>query len=221
MKPEVVGTLMYLTTSRPNLTFVVCMCARGLWYPKDSSIALTAYVDADHAGFQDTRLSTSRREFDKTDLGAVNYVMGNSVTHNSLGKFVSHKNYALELLELAHMRNCNPTRTPMDIEPKLSPEGILVSVRRLLSPEHIWELHTPLLYASLVYCDSVIVVYLSATPVQHWREKHINIDINYVCDMVATWQVLVLHVSSRYQYANIFTKGLPSCHTPPRQKYEA
>ncbi|GJT78371.1 ribonuclease H-like domain-containing protein [Tanacetum coccineum] len=160
-------------------------------------------------------------EFDKTDLGAVNYVMGNSVTHNSLGKFVSHKNYALELLELAHMRNCNPTRTPMDIEPKLSPEGILVSVRRLLSPEHIWELHTPLLYASLVYCDSVIVVYLSATPVQHWREKHINIDINYVCDMVATWQVLVLHVSSRYQYANIFTKGLPSCHTPPRRKHEA
>ncbi|GKC56795.1 hypothetical protein Tco_1084393 [Tanacetum coccineum] len=53
-----VGTLMYLTASRPDLTFVVCMCARGLWYPKDSSIALTAYADADHAGFQDTRLST-------------------------------------------------------------------------------------------------------------------------------------------------------------------
>ncbi|GKE67544.1 hypothetical protein Tco_1521705 [Tanacetum coccineum] len=71
-----IGTLMYLTASRPDLTFVVCMCAwyqakptekhlhvvkrifkylrgtvnRGLWYPKDSSIALTAYADADHAG---------------------------------------------------------------------------------------------------------------------------------------------------------------------------
>ncbi|GJW17309.1 retrovirus-related pol polyprotein from transposon TNT 1-94 [Tanacetum coccineum] len=80
-----VGTLMYLTTSRPYLTFVVCMYARyqekltkkhlyavkrmfkhlrgtvnrGLWYPKDSSIALTAYADADHAGCQDTRRSTS------------------------------------------------------------------------------------------------------------------------------------------------------------------
>ncbi|GKB77556.1 retrovirus-related pol polyprotein from transposon TNT 1-94 [Tanacetum coccineum] len=54
-----VGTLMYLTASRPDLTFFVCMCARGLWYPKDSSIALTAYADADHAGFQDTRGSTS------------------------------------------------------------------------------------------------------------------------------------------------------------------
>ncbi|GJZ13950.1 retrovirus-related pol polyprotein from transposon TNT 1-94 [Tanacetum coccineum] len=83
---RMVGTLMYLTASRPNLTFVVCMCARyqakptekhlyavkrifkylrgtinmGLWYPKDSSIALTAYADADHVGCQDTRRSTCR-----------------------------------------------------------------------------------------------------------------------------------------------------------------
>nr|GEY13638.1 hypothetical protein [Tanacetum cinerariifolium] len=48
-----VGTLMYLTASRPYLTF------DGLWYPKNSSIALTAYVDADHVGFQDTGRSTS------------------------------------------------------------------------------------------------------------------------------------------------------------------
>ncbi|GJZ16979.1 retrovirus-related pol polyprotein from transposon TNT 1-94 [Tanacetum coccineum] len=45
-----VGTLMYLTSSRPDL---------GLWYSKDSAIALTAFVDADHAGCQDTRRSTS------------------------------------------------------------------------------------------------------------------------------------------------------------------
>nr|GEW96531.1 hypothetical protein [Tanacetum cinerariifolium] len=56
---RMVGTLMYLTASRPDLTFVVCMCTRGLWYPKNSSISLTAYADADHAGCQDTRRSTS------------------------------------------------------------------------------------------------------------------------------------------------------------------
>nr|GEY25580.1 retrovirus-related Pol polyprotein from transposon TNT 1-94 [Tanacetum cinerariifolium] len=33
--------------------------AWGLWYPKNSSIALTAYADADHPGCQDTRRSTS------------------------------------------------------------------------------------------------------------------------------------------------------------------
>ncbi|GJY72473.1 retrovirus-related pol polyprotein from transposon TNT 1-94 [Tanacetum coccineum] len=71
-----IDTLMYLTASKPDLTFVVCMCARyqakptekhlhavkrifiylrgtvnrGLYYPKDSSITLTAYADADHPG---------------------------------------------------------------------------------------------------------------------------------------------------------------------------
>nr|GFD08989.1 uncharacterized mitochondrial protein AtMg00810-like [Tanacetum cinerariifolium] len=32
---------------------------RGLWYPKDSSVTLTAFADVDHAGCQDTRQSTS------------------------------------------------------------------------------------------------------------------------------------------------------------------
>ncbi|GKF75208.1 hypothetical protein Tco_0224652, partial [Tanacetum coccineum] len=80
-----VGSLMYLTGSRPDLVFAVCMCARyqakptkkhfeaikrifrylkgtihmGLWYPKDNTMSLTAYADADHAGCQDLRRSTS------------------------------------------------------------------------------------------------------------------------------------------------------------------
>ncbi|GKE29166.1 hypothetical protein Tco_1444550 [Tanacetum coccineum] len=51
---SMVGFLMYLTASRPDLVFA------GLWYPKDTAMALTAYADADHAGCQDTRRSTSR-----------------------------------------------------------------------------------------------------------------------------------------------------------------
>ncbi|GJS66193.1 putative ribonuclease H-like domain-containing protein [Tanacetum coccineum] len=44
---SMIGSLMYLTASRPDL------------YPKDTAMALTAYADADHAGCQDTRRSTS------------------------------------------------------------------------------------------------------------------------------------------------------------------
>ncbi|GKA86829.1 retrovirus-related pol polyprotein from transposon TNT 1-94 [Tanacetum coccineum] len=77
--------LMYPTASRPDLVFAVCMYARyqskptkkhleavkrvfryiqgtinmGLWYPKDTAMALTAYADADHTSCQDTRRSTS------------------------------------------------------------------------------------------------------------------------------------------------------------------
>ncbi|GJR41733.1 retrovirus-related pol polyprotein from transposon TNT 1-94 [Tanacetum coccineum] len=81
-----IGSLMYLTSSRPNLIYAVCLCARyqakptekhinavkrifrylkgtinmGLWYSKDTGMSLTPYVDADHAGCLDTRHSTSR-----------------------------------------------------------------------------------------------------------------------------------------------------------------
>nr|GFB44879.1 hypothetical protein [Tanacetum cinerariifolium] len=82
---SMVGSIMYLIASRPDLVFVVCMCARyqakptkkhlealkrvfrylkgtinwGFWYPKDTTMALTAYADADYAGCQDTRRSIS------------------------------------------------------------------------------------------------------------------------------------------------------------------
>nr|GEZ11468.1 retrotransposon protein, putative, unclassified [Tanacetum cinerariifolium] len=80
-----IGTLLYLTASKPDLQFAIWMCARyqawpiekhvhavkrifrylhgtvhrGLWYPKDSVVALTTFAYADHAGCQDTRRSTS------------------------------------------------------------------------------------------------------------------------------------------------------------------
>ncbi|GKF07196.1 ribonuclease H-like domain-containing protein, partial [Tanacetum coccineum] len=72
------------------------------------------------------------------------------------------------------------------------------------------ELHTPLSSATLVYYDNVSAVYVSCNPVQHQRTKHIEIDIHFVRDLVAAGQVRVLYVPSRYQFADIFTKGLPS-----------
>nr|GFA93630.1 hypothetical protein [Tanacetum cinerariifolium] len=73
---SMIGSLMYVTSSRPDIMFATCMCARyqanpnehhvsavkrifcylkgtinlGLWYPKDSGFDLTAYSDAYHAG---------------------------------------------------------------------------------------------------------------------------------------------------------------------------
>jgi hypothetical protein len=46
--------------------------------------------------------------------------------------------------------------------------------------------------------------------VQHQHTKHIEIDLHFVRDKVAAGAVLVLHVPTSSQYADIFTKGLPS-----------
>nr|GEW04011.1 hypothetical protein [Tanacetum cinerariifolium] len=82
---SMIGSLMYLTSSRPDIMFVVCACARfqvtpkvshlyvvkrifrylkgkpklGLWYPKDSPFDLEAYTDSDYAGASLDRKSTT------------------------------------------------------------------------------------------------------------------------------------------------------------------
>ncbi|GKA93083.1 retrovirus-related pol polyprotein from transposon TNT 1-94 [Tanacetum coccineum] len=85
MYRSMIGSLMYLTSSRPDIMFVVCVCARfqvnpkvshlhavkrifrylkgqpklGLWYPKDSPFDLVAYTDSDYAGASLDRKSTT------------------------------------------------------------------------------------------------------------------------------------------------------------------
>nr|GFA44724.1 hypothetical protein [Tanacetum cinerariifolium] len=81
-----IGSFMYLTSSRPDIMQAICFYKRyqsrptkkhhkevkrifrylrctvnmGLWYPKDSSFELTAFLDVDHAGCIDSRKNTSR-----------------------------------------------------------------------------------------------------------------------------------------------------------------
>ncbi|GJR45001.1 ribonuclease H-like domain-containing protein [Tanacetum coccineum] len=86
---------------------------------------------------------------------------------------------------------------------RLSAEAEYRGVANVVA-ETVWlrnllrELHTPLLSATLVYCDNVSAIYMTANPVQHQRTKHIEIDIHFVRDMVAHGQVRVLNVPSRY-----------------------
>ncbi|GJT43845.1 ribonuclease H-like domain-containing protein [Tanacetum coccineum] len=59
------------------------------------------------------------KEFDMTDLGALNYFLGISVVRHPIGLFLSQKKYVRQLLERAHMVNCNPSRTPINTDSKL------------------------------------------------------------------------------------------------------
>jgi hypothetical protein len=72
------------------------------------------------------------------------------------------------------------------------------------------ELHRPSSPATVVFCDNVSVVYMSTNPVQHQRNKHIEIDLHFVRDRVSMGQVHVLHIPSSRQFADILMKDLPS-----------
>ncbi|GKD99819.1 ribonuclease H-like domain-containing protein, partial [Tanacetum coccineum] len=281
------------------------------YYGTDTAYLLL-YVDdivltASSEGLLQRIIRSLYQEFAMTDLGPLNYFLGISVTRDSSGLFLSQKKYAVEILEKAHMVNCNHSRTPVDTESKLGVDGDPVSdptLYRSLADPHLsalkrilryvqvtlhyglqlfsssttdfvaysnadwagcpttqrstsgycvflgnkllswsskcqptlshsstkagyrgvanavtetcWlcnllcELRTPLSSATLIYCDNCSAVYLSCNPVQHQRTKHIKIDIHFVRDLVAAGEVRVLHVPSRYQFADIFTKGLSS-----------
>jgi hypothetical protein len=99
------------------------------------------------------------------------------------------------------------SRSSADAEYRAVANGVAEAsrLRQLLA-----ELHTPSSRSTLIYCDNVSAVYLFTNPIQHQRTEHVEIDLHFVRDRVAMGEVRVLHVPTTSQFADIFTKGLPS-----------
>lgn len=74
----------------------------------------------------------------------------------------------------------------------------------------LFELHSPLRCATLVYCNNISAIYMSSNPIQHQRTKHVEIDLHFVWEHVGLGDIPVLHVPTTSQFANVFTKGVPS-----------
>ncbi|GKA83618.1 hypothetical protein Tco_0805213 [Tanacetum coccineum] len=200
---SMIGSLMYLTASRPDLVFAVCMCARyqskptkrhleavkrvfrylqgtinmGLWYPKDTAMALTAYADADHAGCQDTRRSTS---------GSAQF-LGDKLVSWSSKKQTSTSISSTEAEYIAMSGCC----------------AQILWMRSQLSDYGFAYNHIPL------YCDNKSAIALCCNNVQHSRSKHIDIRHHFIREQVEKGVVELYFVRTEYQLADIFTKALP------------
>nr|GEW74275.1 uncharacterized mitochondrial protein AtMg00810-like [Tanacetum cinerariifolium] len=166
---SVIGSLMYVTSSRPDIMFATCMCARyqanpnehhvsavkrifrylkgtinlGLCHLKDSGFDLTAYSDADHAGCHLDRKSTS---------GNVQFLGDKLVCWSS------------------KKQNCVSISTA---------ESKYVAVSSCCA-QVLW-MHTQLMdygffYDKVpIYCDLKSAISISCNSVQHTRTKHIDV----------------------------------------------
>lgn len=59
-----------------------------------------------------------------------------------------------------------------------------------------------------IFCDNLSATYLTANPVLHHRSKHIKLDFHFVREQVQDGTLVVQHVNSENQVADIFTKAV-------------
>ncbi|GKC42873.1 ribonuclease H-like domain-containing protein [Tanacetum coccineum] len=199
------GSLQYLTFTRPDISYAVqqvCLHMHDLGEPHLSALKrILRYVHGTlHYGLQLFSSSTTNLvAYSNTDWA------GCLTTRRSTSGYCAFHGNNL----LSWSSKCQPMLSRSSAEAEYRGVSDTVAetcwLRNLLR-----ELHTPLSFATLIYCNNFSVVYLSYNPVQHQRTKHIEIDIHFVRDLVAAGEVRVLHVPSHYQFADIFTKGLPS-----------
>jgi hypothetical protein len=199
---SMIGSLLYLCVSRPDIMLFVCMCARfqanpkevhlramkrimrylvhtpkfGLWYPKGSTFDLIGYSDADWAGCKIDRKSTS---------GTCQF-LGRSLVSQASKK---QNSVALSTAEAEYIAAGHCCAQLLWMRQTLRDYGYKLS-------------KVPLL------CDNESAICMADNPVEHSRTKHIDIRYHFLRVHQKGGDIEIAYVSTKEQLANIFTKPL-------------
>jgi hypothetical protein len=202
---RLVGRLIYLCHTRPDISFAVSVVSRymhdprdghleaaqrilrylkgtpgkGLWFKSNGHLNVDGYCDADWASCLDDRRSTS---------GYCVFVGGNLVSWRSKKQSVVSKSTA-------------------EAEYRAMSQGLgeMLWVRNLLRELKI------LRQGSLkVWCDNMSAINIANNPVQHERTKHVEIDRFFIKEKIDAGIISLAYVRSRQQVADCLTKGLGS-----------
>jgi len=200
---RLVGRLIYLTNTRPDISFSVSVLSQfmhsprtshleatrrvlrylkgapglGLFYRAGCSSSLSCFTDADFAGSLTDRRSTT----------------GFCVFHGE------------HLISWRSKKQHIVSRSSAESEYRAMAHGVteLVWLRSLLD-----ELGQPLASGSTLYCDNKSAILLTQDSVLHERTKHIEMDVHFLRDHVRAETVLPAYVSSADQLADALTKAI-------------
>ena len=202
---RMVGKLIYLTITRPDVCFAVNQVSQhmqkpkihhwnmverilrylreapgqGVWMGCNGSTEITGYCDADWAGDRVDRRSTT---------GYCTFIGGNLVTWKSKKqKIVS----------------CSSAEAEYRAMRKLTSE--LIWIRNLLRDLGI-ETTTPI----TMHCDNQAAIHIASNSMFHERTKHIEVDCHKVRQAVEQQIILPCYTRSEDQLADIFTKAASS-----------
>ncbi|KAI3729851.1 hypothetical protein L6452_18522 [Arctium lappa] len=198
---SMIGSLMYLTASRPDIMFPVCVCARfqvrpkqshfqavkrifrylkgqprlGLWYPHDSPFDLIAYSDSDLGGANLDRKST---------YGGCQF-LGARLVSWQCKKQTTVSTSTTEAEYIAAASCCSQV---LWIQNQMMDYGVTF-------------LHTP------IFIDNSSAISIVNNPVKHSKTKHIEIRYHFIrdCNEKKLVQVVKLHTDN--QFADLFTKA--------------
>jgi hypothetical protein len=199
---SMIGSLLYVTASRPDVMFSVCMCVRfqaspreshlkatkrilrylkhtkdvRLWYPKSANFELVGYLDSDYAEDKVKRKSTS----------STCQLLGRSLVSWSSKK---QNSVALSTAEAEYITVGSCCAQIIWMKATLRDFGIKFK-------------QVPLL------CDNESVVKLTNNPVQHQRIKHIDVRHHFIRDHQQKGDICIESVGTNDQLADIFTKPL-------------
>jgi hypothetical protein len=201
MYRSMIGSLLYVTASRPDVMFSVCMCARfqaslreshlkatkrilrylkhtqdvGLWYPKGAKFELIGYSDSEYAGDKVERSTSGTCQLLGRPL-----VSWSSKKQNSVALSTTEAEYIAASSCCAQILWMNATLKDFGIKFK----------------------QVPLL------CDNESAVKLTNNPVQHQRTKHIDVRHHFIRDRQQKGDICIESVGTDDQLADIFTKPL-------------
>ncbi|GJU61792.1 putative RNA-directed DNA polymerase, partial [Tanacetum coccineum] len=218
---QVVGSLQYVTLSRPDIAFAVNKVCQymhaptenhwsavkrilrylhgtvehGMLIRRSSGSTLQAFTDVLWKGNPDTSLEA----FSDADWA------GDSDDRRSTGGFAIYLGSNLISWTARKQRTVSRSSTEAEYKALADTVAELTWLQALLNELGIRSSSTPILW-----CDNLGATYLSANPIFHARTKHVEIDYHFVREKVAQGDLRVQHISTPDQIADIFTKPLPT-----------